>query len=288
MEIPEHIRAEYSFSSQWSTVDDHQLHYVDEGAGRAVIMLHGNPTWSFLYRNVIKSLRDQCRCLALDHIGCGLSDKPQDYAYTLKQHISNAVAWIEQLRLESFDLIVHDWGGAIGMGVAQELPNKVGKVVILNTAAFFVDRIPKRISICRIPMLGDLIVRGFNGFAGPATSMAVSKPLSKTVKEGFLLPYNSWSNRVAILRFVQDIPTRESQETFQVLKRIEKFLPNLARHPVLIGWGRKDFCFDDRFLERWQALYPEANVLAYPKSGHYILEDEKNTLIPQIKDFLIE
>lgn len=286
MEIPNHIRAEYPFSPNWFSTGDHKLHYVDEGEGSSVVMIHGNPTWSFYYRNLIKSLEPNHRCLALDNMGCGLSDKPQAYDYTLKQHIENVVAWIKELELESFDLVVHDWGGAIGMGVAQALPERVKKFVILNTAAFYMDKIPKRIAVCKIPILGDLIIRGLNGFAGPATRMAVSRPLTKEVKDGYLLPYNNWNNRIATLRFVQDIPTNPSQKTFQVLGEIESFLLSLKEHSMLIGWGLKDFCFDEVFLEKWKALFPEAKVLAYPKSGHYILEDEKDTLIPEIRRFL--
>lgn len=251
-------------------------------------MLHGNPTWSFYYRNVIKSLRGNCRCLALDHMGCGLSDKPQDYPYNLKQHIENAVSWIEGLDTESFDLIVHDWGGAIGMGVAMALPEKVRKIVILNTAAFYLPRIPKRIALCRIPLLGDLIVRGFNGFAGPAVSMAVKKPLTRIEKNGYLLPYNNWKNRIATLRFVQDIPTNASDETFKLLSEIEAFLPQLINKPILLGWGMKDFCFNDLFLEKWKNIFPNAKVLSYPNSGHYILDDERDSLIPEISSFLTD
>jgi len=286
LEIPNHIRAEYPFSPNWFSTGDHKLHYVDEGEGSSVVMIHGNPTWSFYYRNLIKSLEPNHRCLALDNMGCGLSDKPQAYDYTLKQHIENVVAWIKELELESFDLVVHDWGGAIGMGVAQALPERVKKFVILNTGAFYMDKIPKRIAVCKIPILGDLIIRGVNGFAGPATRMAVSRPLTKEVKDGYLLPYNNWNNRIATLRFVQDIPTNPSQKTFQVLGEIESFLLSLKEHSMLIGWGLKDFCFDEVFLEKWKALFPEAKVLAYPKSGHYILEDEKDTLIPEIRRFL--
>jgi cis-3-alkyl-4-acyloxetan-2-one decarboxylase len=286
VKIPQNIREEYPFEPNTFCVDGYKLNYVDEGEGKPVVMLHGNPTWSFYYRNAIRTLRTNRRCLALDHIGCGLSDKPQDYPYTLKQHIANAAAWIEDLGLGNFDLIVHDWGGAIGMGVAKHFKQKVEKVVILNTAAFFVPKIPFRIGLCRIPLLGDLIVRGFNGFAGPATFMAVSNPLSSAEKAGYLFPYDNWKNRVANLRFVQDIPTKPDQETYKVLSEIESFLPELENHSVMIGWGLKDFCFNHTFLERWKKIYPEAKVHAYPDSGHYILDDERNTLIPQIELFL--
>ncbi|MDG2167320.1 MAG: alpha/beta fold hydrolase [Opitutales bacterium] len=288
MEIPEHIQSEYPFGQHKASLGDYELSYVDEGQGAAVVMLHGNPTWSFYYRNVIKSLRGNFRCLALDNMGCGLSDKPQDYLYSLKQHIENAVKWIEKLKLQSFDLIIHDWGGAIGMGVAMALPEKVRKIVILNTAAFYVPRIPKRIALCRIPLLGDLIVRGFNGFAGPAVSMAVKKPLTKEEKEGYLLPYDNWKNRIATLRFVQDIPANPNDETHKVLAEIEAFLPQLINKPILLGWGMKDFCFNDLFLEKWKNIFPNAKVLSYQNSGHYILDDERDSLIPEISSFLAE
>lgn len=286
MDIPSQIRELYPFTQNRFLCGEHCLNYVDEGEGQAAVMLHGNPTWSFYYRNVIKALSGQFRCLALDHMGCGLSDKPQTYSYTLKQHIENAVSWLETLNLVSFDLIVHDWGGAIGMGVAKALPDKVRKIVILNTAAFFVPRIPKRISLCRTPLIGDLIVRGFNGFAAPATSMAVKKRLSKAEKEGYVLPYNNWANRIATLRFVQDIPTKPSDETYGVIEGIESFLPQLADRSIMLGWGMKDFCFNEIFLERWKHIYPRAKVLAYPESGHYILDDERERLIPEILSFL--
>ena len=251
-------------------------------------MLHGNPTWSFYYRNVIKTLSSDFRCLALDHLGCGLSDKPQNYVYSLNHHIENATAWIDRLQIDRFDLIVHDWGGAIGMGLARKYPDRIRKLVILNTAAFIDSRIPFRIRLCRIPVLGELIVRGFNGFARPALSMAVEKRLSNTVKAGYLLPYNSWNNRIANLRFVQDIPTKPGQETYQLIEKIEAFLPNLANRPTLLGWGLKDFCFTKRFLDRWQAIFPDAKTAAYPNSGHYILEDEMEALTSEIQKFLVE
>ncbi|MCB1123444.1 MAG: alpha/beta fold hydrolase [Verrucomicrobiae bacterium] len=287
MKLPDHIREEYPFAQNSLSVELDGLNYVDEGDGNPVVMFHGNPTWSFYYRNLIKSLRPEMRCLALDHMGCGLSDKPQDYPYTLKQHITNAVAWIEYLKLETFDLVVHDWGGAIGMGVAKAMPEKIRKLVILNTAAFFVPRIPLRIQICRIPFLGDLIVRGCNGFAGPAVRMAVKKPLSSAEKVGYLYPYNSWKNRVANLRFVQDIPTKSGQETYEVVAGIEAFLPQLTSREILIGWGLKDFCFNQVFLDRWKAIFPNAEVHAYEQSGHYILDDEREDLIERIRSFLI-
>ncbi len=286
MFIPEHIQEEYPFPQHSFGIDGRNLNFVDVGRGHPVVMFHGNPTWSFYYRNVIKQLSDNNRCLALDNMGCGFSDKPQDYNYTLEQHVKNAVAWLESLNLESFDLIVHDWGGAIGMGVARLLAEKVRRIVILNTAAFYVDRIPISIGICRWPIIGEWIVRGFNGFAFPALKMAVEKPLSKAVKNGFVLPYNNWHNRIATHRFVKDIPANDKHPTFGYLQQIEDGLSKFTDRNILLAWGMKDFCFTPQFLERWKKIYPKAQVIEYGKAGHYVLEDEKDTLIPEIKGFL--
>ncbi len=147
------------------------MHYVDEGSGPAIIMLHGNPTWSFYYRELIKGLRNQYRVIAPDHIGCGLSDKPQDYTYTLATHIDNLARLIDHLRLENVTLAGHDWGGAIGFGWATRNPDQVTRFVVFNTAAFF-GRMPFRIRVCRWPILGDVLVRRLNLFARSALWMA--------------------------------------------------------------------------------------------------------------------
>ncbi|MBU4393539.1 MAG: alpha/beta fold hydrolase, partial [Proteobacteria bacterium] len=151
---------EYPFPSHFATIDGHLLHYIDEGAGRVIVMVHGNPTWSYYYRHLIALLSKTYRVIAIDHLGCGLSDKPQKYPYQLKNHIDNLQALLRQLRINSYSLIVHDWGGAIGLGVAGRYPAAIEKLVILNTAAFHSQRIPWRIRLCRWPFIGSLLVRG--------------------------------------------------------------------------------------------------------------------------------
>jgi len=285
-ELPEWLRKQYPFEPHWLETPGGKLHYVDTGEGHPVLMLHGNPSWSFLYRNLIAEMSGDCRCIAPDHLGCGLSDKPQDYPYRLANHIDNARALVEHLELESFDLVVHDWGGAIGMGLATQMPERVRRIVILNTAAFFLDRIPLRIAACRWPLVGEPLVRGLNGFAWPATWMAVAKPLPPQVKRGFLYPYNNWHNRVAIARFVQDIPMSEKHPSRPTLAQVEEKLPLLQDKPVRIFWGLKDFCFNQAFLEEWQRRFPHAEATAYPEAGHYVLEDTHAETLPAIHAFL--
>ncbi|MDQ8185342.1 alpha/beta fold hydrolase [Pelagicoccus sp. SDUM812002] len=275
--IPDRLKEEYPFEPKRLKLScEFEMSYVDEGEGFPVLMVHGNPTWSFYYRNVIKKLRGKFRCIAVDHIGCGLSDKPgSNYSYRIKQRIQDLGELIDHLGLERFDIVVHDWGGVIGLGAALQRFEKLRRVTILNTAAFVDSRIPARISLCRNPIFGKLLVQGLNGFAGPAAWMSVKKkPLNQTVKEGMLLPYGNWSNRRAVYEFVKDIPMHVSHPSFNDLLEVENNLLKLRQRDVTILWGGKDFCFNIHFYDRWQRFLPDATAFRYNQAGHYILEDE--------------
>ncbi|MEO0794893.1 MAG: alpha/beta fold hydrolase [Verrucomicrobiota bacterium] len=285
-ELPPKIGSLYPFESHWFETPAGRMHYLDEGIGKPVIMLHGNPTWSFFYRDLIKDLRGQFRCIAPDHIGCGLSDKPQDWAYYLQGHIDNLHALVESLDLKSFSLVVHDWGGAIGMGLAEAMPDKVDRLVIMNTAAYRSQRIPMRIAVCKLPVVGEWIVRQFNAFAGPAVKMAVSEPMPDGVADGFLFPYDNWQNRIATHRFVQDIPLKPAHPSYSTLVRIEEALPKFKSHPMLLVWGRRDFCFNDHFLNEWRERFPSAQEKIFDNAGHYLLEDAGVDARNAIKKFL--
>jgi haloalkane dehalogenase len=279
---------EYPFSSHFAIIDGHHLHYIDEGTGPVIVMVHGNPTWSYYYRHLIALLSRSHRVIAVDHLGCGLSDKPQDYPYRLQNHIDNLENLLGGLQIVSYSLIVHDWGGAIGLGVAARNPLVLEKLVILNTAAFCSSRIPLRIRVCRWPLLGSLLVRGFNGFAGPAVFMAVTKSLRPEVARAYLAPYDSWDNRVAVHGFVRDIPLTSAHPSYAALKEVEEGLPHLAARniPVLICWGGRDFCFNDHFYQEWQHRFPRAECHYFPEAGHYVLEDALAEIRPLLEGFL--
>lgn len=287
LQVPNDLKAEYPFSPHFHMVEKESLHYVDEGEGAPLVMLHGNPTWSFFYRNLGKYFsQNNYRVLIPDHIGCGLSSKPQEYDYTLEHHISNTLSLIEKLNLSNITLIVHDWGGAIGMGVATRRPDLIQKIVIMNTAAFRSIEIPWRINILRNPV-GEWFIRSFNGFALPATTMAVMKPLSPEVKKGFVLPYSDYASRIATAKFVRDIPMDDKHPTYKTLATIEAKLKNL-QVPVLILWGEKDFCFTTNFQKRWMEFFPKAKVKTWPDAGHYLVEDKTAEVINEIEIFLKE
>ena len=286
-QLPPWLKEIYPFTPKRFATGSGELSYLDEGTGdEAVLMVHGNPTWSFFYRNVVLALRGRIRCIVPDHLGCGLSDKPQDYNYTLGNHVENLGRLIDSLNLKKIHLIVHDWGGPIGLGTCLPRAEKLGKVVILNTAAFADTVIPWRIRFCRVPVIGELAVRGFNGFAGPATWMAVTKPLPDAVKRGFLFPYDSWANRIATHRFVQDIPKGLGAPNDIALARIESALPLLRERPVRIIWGGQDFCFNRHYFERWKGLLPNADAEYLTEAGHYLLEDAQSAVVRGIEQHI--
>ncbi len=282
------LRALYPFEPRYHDLAGLRMHYIDEGQGEPALLLHGNPTWSFYYRRLAAALETTHRVVAPDHIGCGLSDKPQDYDYTLSTHIANLESLVAALGLERVTLVLHDWGGAIGMGYAARHPENIARIVVLNTAAFFSKRVPLRIRVCRIPLFGAVAVRGLNGFARAALVMAVNhhERMTPDVRRGYLLPYDSWANRVAVHRFVLDIPRRPSDRSYQTLREIEAALPRFRDTPMLIQWGALDWCFDMSFLDEWRRRFPNAEVDVYDDAAHYVLEDAHERIIPRVQQFL--
>lgn len=268
------------------------MSYIDEGPKDAptLVMLHGNPTWSFYYRKLILAFRDRWRVIAPDHMGCGLSDKPQDYQYTLRRHVENLTALLDHLGVKELNLVMHDWGGAIGMGYAVERPESVRSLVIFNTAAFRSERIPFRIRIFRTPGLGALMARGWNAFALSAIylRMATKRPerFTETVRKGYLMPYDSWKNRVAILRFVQDIPLSPSDGSYEYLKSIEERLKLFENTPALVLWGMGDFCFDRSFLDGWLGRLKNTEARMFEDAGHYVVEDAGERVEKYMSRFL--
>jgi haloalkane dehalogenase len=277
----------YPFESRFVSLGGHRLHYVDEGAGEPLLFVHGNPTWSFYWRNLIVGLRDTYRCVAVDHIGCGLSDKPRDYDYTLAQRIDDLCEVVKRLDLQGTTLVAHDWGGAIGLGTVERLPERFGRIVLFNTGAFPPPFVPWRIAACRTPLLGPLAVRGLNVFAQAALTMAVEKHerMTEDVRGGFLAPYDSWASRVAIDQFVRDIPFSPRHPTWQVLERIEVGLDSLAHLPIALIWGMRDWCFRPECLERFIQHWPNAEVHRLEDCGHYVVEDAYERITPIIREF---
>jgi haloalkane dehalogenase len=287
------LRHLYPFTSHYLDLNGLKYHYIDEGEGDPIVMVHGNPTWSFYYRELIKALSGHYRSIVPDHIGCGLSDKPEvtDYDYRLRSRIDDLDNLLDTLTIdEKITLILHDWGGMIGMAYALRHPEKIRRLVVMNTAAFLpppAKRIPVRLSIIRSSgSLAALAVLGFNLFAVGALFMASEKGLSPEVKKGLTAPYNCWKNRIATLKFVQDIPLTAKDPSYRLVKQVDEQLQTLSKLPMLICWGEQDFVFDQDYLSEWQRRFPEAEIHRFPDAGHYVLEDVPEKIIPLTQDFL--
>lgn len=283
----------YPFESHYLDLDGLKYHYLDEGSGPTVVMLHGNPSWSFYYRNLVLALRNSHRCIVPDHIGCGLSDKPGDdrYDYTLPRRVDDLERLLDSLELpQKITLVVHDWGGMIGMTYAVRHPERIERLVILNTAAFPLPAskpFPLALRICRDSWLGTWLVRGFNAFSrGAALVGCKAHPMSDQLRALYQLPYDSWQNRIATLRFVQDIPLEPGDRNYELICSVAEGIQQFAHLPMLILWGELDFVFDRHFLAEWQRRFPAAELHSYPQAGHYILEDMQDEVVPIIANFL--
>jgi len=282
----------YPFQGRFFERGGIRMHYLDEGSGPPVVMVHGNPTWSFHYRNLVLALRSGHRCLVPDHIGCGLSDKPSDreYDYSLARRVADLEALIDHAGIRECSLVVHDWGGMIGMAWAVRHPELVRRLVVLNTGAFHLPkekRLPFALWLGRNTRIGEWMIRGLNAFCRSAARVGVKRrPLTSEVRAGYLQPYDSWKNRIAVARFVQTIPLRPSDPGYDIVSEVEAGLERLRGKPMMIAWGLRDFVFDKHFLAEWERRFPEADVLRFEDGGHYILEDAADEIIPRIVEFL--
>lgn len=283
----------YPFESHYIEINGNQMHYIEEGEGEILLMIHGNPTWSFYYRRLIDHFKKNYRVIAPDHIGYGYSEKPTDYNYTLGNQIRNLEEFIEKLALKDITLVMHDWGGAFAMGYAVRHAENVKRLVFLNTGAFTVpeeilnDK-PWQLMIVRVPVLGKVLVRGFNAFSRFAIYMAIKNKERRTdeAKAGYLAPYDSWKHRVAVLDAVKDIPLTEDAPSYNELDYIEQRLEKFNETPKIYFWGGKDFVFNDIVLNKWLEYYPNADVHRFPEAGHYVLEDAYSKILPEMDEFL--
>lgn len=271
-----------------------RMHYLDEGAGEPLVMLHGNPTWSFYYRNVIRAFSGRYRTIVPDHVGCGLSDKPGDdrYEYVLERRVADLDRLIDHLSLgDDLTLVAHDWGGMIGLVWAMRNLDRVKRLALFNTAGFGLPPgriLPWQIGVIRHLPRFSFPIRGLNAFVRGALHSCSVRPgrLTPQVKAAYLAPYDSWANRIAVQRFVEDIPLAPGDRSFALVDQVSSQLGRLAKIPVFIGWGAQDFVFDDHFLAAWRQKVPHAEVHRVADAGHFVLEDAHEELLPLLAHFL--
>ena len=289
-------RSLYPFEGKWfDRGDGIRMHYLDVGPARPVgtaVFLHGNPSWSFYWRELVKALSPTHRCIAVDHVGMGPSDKPsaEAYPYTLRARVEDLGKLLAAVVPEGrLSLAAHDWGGMIGMAWAVEHADRVERLALLNTAAFplpATKTLPWQLALTRTAV-GTVLVRGLNAFAWGATVFGMARrEMPYTVQQAYLAPYDSWANRVATLRFVQDIPLVPGAPGYELVVSTAEKLERFRGTPVLLGFGAQDFVFDDHFLDEWKRRFPDAQVIRLEDAGHYVLEDAPEVMVPAVSSFL--
>jgi len=269
-----------------------ELAYVDAGAGPPVVLVHGNPTWSYYYRDLIAALPPAgYRALAPDHIGMGRSAKPSaaDYPHTLSRRVADFAAFLDAVvPTEPVTLVVHDWGGAIALAWAVQHPERVARLVLLNTAAFPMPagkRLPLPLQAVRTAPGAAAVLRA-NAFVRGATRLAVRRPLPAAVRAGYLAPYDRPEHRVGVLEFVRDLPVRPTDPAHRLLARTAAGLARLADVPTLVCWGMRDFILDGDYLAEVERLLPGAEVHRFPDAGHWVLDDEPDAVRSLVLNFL--
>ncbi len=279
------FRDAYPFEPHFLELGASALHYIDEGPRDAppLLCVHGNPSWSYLFRSLARSCADELRVIAPDHLGMGLSGPPLRSPARLEQRIEQLEALVLALDLERITLVVHDWGGPIGLSLALRQPRRIARVCVLNTAAFRSQRIPWRIAACRPPLLGELALLCGNGFARAALRMAVERPLGAQTRAAYLAPTRERANRRAILDFVRDIPLSERHPSYALLEQIERGLHELRHVPSSIVWGERDWCFTPHFRAEWQRRLPQAHTRVLERAGHWLLEDEPQAVALEVR-----
>ena len=287
-------RALYPFASHTIDLAGSAYHYVDESPADSsptelptLLFVHGNPTWSFHWRQLIEANRGQYRCVAPDHLGCGLSDL-QPRPLRLADHIDNLVSLIETLDLRRVTLVAQDWGGSIGLGAVLRCRERFERIALYNTGAFPPWFIPWRIRVCRWPGFGRLALQGANAFSRAALRMTLSRSqqLDPAVEQGYLAPYHDWQSRAAVYQFVKDIPLNDRHPTWQTLAEIEEGLPTLATLPQLLTWGMRDWCFTPECLDKFVENWPAAEVHRLADVGHWTIEDAPEETEQLLTDWL--
>jgi haloalkane dehalogenase len=277
--LPQNLRKIYPFESHFLAMKDgRSMHYIDEGSGETVLLLHGHPTWSFFFRNLVLLLRPDFKCYAIDHIGYGLSDKPPRYDYCIRAHIENAIHFAEQMKFRKFHIVAHDFGVAIALAMAERWPERISSLSFMNSAAFVLPRMPTVILLFKFPFLTFILSRMFNFFARLCLSLGAASVLDESVISGYLWPYRKFSDRVAIAAGVDDIPWLPDHVSFDTLDPICEKAFILSNKKIKFFWADSDFRYNFDVLKLWGKFLPNARYKRYADAGHYLLEDSPEAI----------
>lgn len=274
------------FKSNFLNVAGYRMHYLDEGQGEAVILLHGNPTWCFYYRKLVEELRKSFRVIVPDYIGCGLSDKPEREFRSIER-VDQVQTLIDALKLNRFSVVMHDWGGAIGTMLSIRNKGVINKLIYFNTVLTEIQSLPFFIRLAANPWVGKFFTQYSSMFLQLLTNFGAVKKLPDEIKRGYLYPYLSRAKRSAIWGFVNEIPFSKTHPTYIEMMQVAENLPELKNIPVQIIWGIQDPCFHTGILRKFARHFPQAKILEFANAGHLVLEDEPERASEAVKNFLL-
>ena len=274
----------YPFKNHYINLNAGKMHYIDEGEGEVLLFVHGTPTWSFLYRDIIKDLSKSYRCIAIDHIGFGLSDKPESFPGTPELHSENLKEFVELLELTDITLIVHDFGGPIGLAAAITNPDRIKNIVLFNTWLWETSSNKEAQKVDKIlnSGLGRFMYLKLNFSPKVLLKKGFSdkKLLSKEIHDHYIKPFPNKSSRYSLLRIGQGLVGSSDwyQQQWENLNKIEN-------KNWLILWGTKDEFVSQEYLEKWKSRLPEANIEELD-CGHFVQEEKTDQVIIAINSFM--
>lgn len=281
----------FPFAPHYHEVNGFAMHFVDEGTGEPIVLVHGDPTWGYLWRRFIPPLARRRRCIVPDHMGMGKSGVPEDpYPYRLHHHVANLESLLLHLDLRGMTLVLHDWGGPVGLGVATRYPGRIKRLVLMNTWAFAPwpgAPFPRLVELIRSER-GEKFVLEKNGYLEPALLGTTHRPenLTETVLEAYRAPFPTPTSRRALLCWSRDIPVSETDPSFAEMKRIEEGLARFTGTPTLLVWGMRDPVLPESVLRRWQRLYAKAATREIADASHFLQEDAPDRIVGCVEEFL--
>lgn len=281
----------FPFTPHYLTVNGYQMHYIDEGVGDPIVCVHGEPTWSFLYRNIFSNLRDFARIVVPDHIGFGKSEVPQNMTYILEEHIKNITELLFHLDLRNITLVVQDWGGPIGFGFATRHPDRIKRIVIMNTSIGVAKETQKLWyePFVENGMYDDLLgdMKTFVAdYMLPSMHRKFTREEKKLLKWAYTAPFPTPESHIGVKKFPLDIPKGPNHPSTPIMQEIKDNLSRLTEKSKLIIWGMKDKIFPPKVIDFWLKIYPGTPVIELHDAGHFLQEDAPDLVLNAIKEFV--